>query len=41
MSTNTIVILAVLGYGTFIGYCIGRAVGYSKGAEMAVRIYRK
>jgi hypothetical protein len=42
METNQImVLLAVLGYGVFIGYCIGRARGYYKGAEMAQEIYRK
>lgn len=41
METNTIVILAVLAYGIFLGYCLGRAVGYRKGADMAVEIYRK
>ena len=38
---NTIIILSVLAYGVFLGYCLGRAVGYSKGADMAARIYRK
>lgn len=41
MESNTIVILLALAYGLFLGYCAGRAVGYSKGADMAVRIYRK
>lgn len=41
METNQIIVLAVLAYGVFIGYCIGRAVGYSKGADMAVSIYRR
>jgi hypothetical protein len=41
METNTIVILAVLAYGIFLGYCFGRARGYSKGADMAREIYRK
>ena len=41
METNTMVILAVLAYGMFLGYCFGRAQGYYKGAEMAQEIYRK
>ena len=41
MDSNTIVFLAVFAYGLFLGYCAGRAVGYSKGADMAARIYRK
>jgi hypothetical protein len=41
MESNTIVILSVLAYGIFLGYCLGRYVGYSKGADMAVKIYRK
>ena len=42
METNQIIVLAVvLGYGMFIGYCLGRAVGYYKGADMAVEIYRR
>jgi len=42
METNQIIVLvAVLGYGMFIGYCLGRARGYYKGAEMAESIYRK
>lgn len=41
METNTIIVLVALAYGLFLGYCAGRAVGYSKGANMAVKIYRK
>jgi hypothetical protein len=41
MESTTITILAVLAYGIFLGYCLGRAVGYSKGADMARDIYRK
>jgi hypothetical protein len=33
--------LIALGYGMFLGYCLGRAHGYTKGADMAVSIYRK
>jgi hypothetical protein len=41
MESTTIVALLALAYGVFIGYCAGRAQGYTKGAEMAVKIYRK
>jgi ABC-type dipeptide/oligopeptide/nickel transport system permease subunit len=41
METTTIVALVALAYGMFIGYCLGRARGYYKGAEMAQEIYRK
>jgi hypothetical protein len=41
METNTILILIALAYGAFLGYCLGRAVGYRKGADMAIEIYRK
>ena len=41
METNTIIVLVALAYGLFLGYCAGRAHGYSKGADMARAIYRK
>ena len=41
MDSNTVLILIALAYGVFMGYCLGRAQGYSQGAEMAVKIYRK
>jgi hypothetical protein len=46
MGTTTILaapvlLLAVLAYGVFIGYCLGRAVGYFKGADFAASVYRK
>jgi hypothetical protein len=41
MESNTIIVLIALAYGAFMGYCLGRAQGYYKGAEMAQRIYRK
>jgi hypothetical protein len=41
METTTIMILVALAYGAFLGYCLGRAQGYYKGAEMAQEIYRK
>ena len=41
METTTIMILAALAYGLFLGYCLGRAQGYYKGAQMAETIYRK
>ena len=39
MESNTILILIALAYGAFLGYCLGRAHGYSQGAEMARAIY--
>ena len=41
MESNTIIVLLVLAYGVFVGYCMGRAVGYSKGADKAIEIYRR
>jgi len=41
METTTIMILVALAYGAFLGYCLGRAQGYYKGAQMAQEIYRK
>jgi ABC-type dipeptide/oligopeptide/nickel transport system permease subunit len=41
METTTIVALVAVAYGAFLGYCLGRARGYYKGAEMAQEIYRK
>ena len=41
MESNTILIVISLAYGAFLGYCYGMSRGYSKGADMAVKIYRK
>jgi len=41
MESNTIIVLIALAYGAFMGYCLGRARGYYKGAQMAESIYRK
>jgi hypothetical protein len=41
MESNTIIVLIALAYGAFLGYCLGRAQGYSKGADFAAPIYRK
>jgi hypothetical protein len=41
MESNTIIVLIALAYGAFMGYCLGRAQGYYKGAQMAESIYRK
>lgn len=38
---QTLVLLAVLAYGAFLGYCLGRAQGYYKGADMVVKLYSK
>jgi len=36
---NSIVIVLVLAYGAFLGYCAGRAKGYDEGAKMVQEIY--
>jgi hypothetical protein len=41
MDSNTVLIVIALAYGLFLGYCLGRAQGYSQGANMARAIYRK
>ena len=41
MESPIIVVLLALAYGAFIGYCLGRAQGYSKGADMARAFYRR
>jgi hypothetical protein len=41
METNTMIILAVLAYGIFLGYCFGRAKGHDEGSKMVLEIYRK
>lgn len=38
---DVLMVLAVFGYGIFMGYCAGRARGYSEGADMVSKIYRK
>jgi hypothetical protein len=38
---NSIIIVAVLLYGAFLGYCVGRAKGYDEGSKMVLEIYRK
>ena len=39
MESNTVLILIALTYGLFLGYCLGRAHGYSQGAKMARAIF--
>jgi hypothetical protein len=41
MDSNTGLIVIALAYGLFMGYCLGRAQGYSQGAKMVQAIYRK
>jgi hypothetical protein len=41
MNSNTVLIVIALAYGAFMGYCLGRAQGYSQGARMIQAIYRK
>ena len=39
MESTTILIVIALAYGAFLGYCLGRAQGYSRGADFASRIH--
>jgi hypothetical protein len=41
MDSNTILVVAVMLYGAFLGYCFGRAKGYDEGSKMVLEIYRK
>ena len=41
MDTNILMLVATLAYGAFLGYCVGRAHGYSKGADMVKEIYSR
>jgi len=41
MESTTIVALLALAYCVFIGYCAGRAQGYTNGAEITAKIYRR
>ena len=36
---DALMIVAVMCYGIFLGYCAGRARGYSEGADMVKEIY--
>ena len=36
---QSLVLVGVLLYGAFLGYCAGRAKGYSEGADMVKEIY--
>jgi len=38
---NSMIIVAVMLYGAFLGYCMGRAKGYDEGSKMVLEIYRK
>jgi hypothetical protein len=38
---DVLMILAILGYGIFLGYCAGRAKGYEEGADMVKEIYTR
>ena len=41
MESTTILIVIALAYGAFLGYCFGRAQGYSKGADFVAQICRR
>jgi len=36
---NAIVLVCAVAYGVFLGYCAGRAKGYSEGADMVQKVY--
>ena len=36
---DVLMIVAILGYGVFLGYCAGRAKGYEEGADMVKEVY--
>ena len=38
---NAIVLVCAVAYGVFLGYCAGRAKGYSEGADMVKEIYSR
>ena len=38
---QTLVVVGSLLYGAFLGYCLGRAKGYSEGAKMVEKLYRR
>jgi hypothetical protein len=33
------IIVAVMLYGAFLGYCFGRAKGYDEGSKMVMEVY--
>jgi hypothetical protein len=38
---QSLILVGVLLYGAFLGYCFGRAKGYDEGSKMVLEIYRK
>lgn len=36
---DVLMVVAIFGYGIFMGYCAGRARGYSEGADMVQKVY--
>jgi len=36
---NSMIVVAVLLYGAFLGYCFGRAKGYDEGSKMVMEVY--
>jgi hypothetical protein len=38
---DVLMVLAIMAYGIFLGYCAGRAKGYNEGSKMVLEIYRK
>ena len=36
---DVLMVMAIFAYGIFMGYCAGRARGYSEGADMVKEVY--
>jgi hypothetical protein len=36
---QSMILVGVLLYGAFLGYCLGRAKGYDEGSKMAMKVY--
>jgi hypothetical protein len=36
---QSMILVAVVLYGAFLGYCAGRAKGYDEGSKMVMKVY--
>jgi hypothetical protein len=36
---QSMILVGVLLYGAFLGYCLGRAKGYDEGSKMVMKVY--
>jgi hypothetical protein len=41
IDTNILMLLLVLCYGAFLGYCFGCARGYDEGSKVVMRFYKQ